>query len=555
MRFSPFRLAVPAVCALSLSLSTSAVRAQEPVDAAAVARIRDEGLKRSQLPATLAYLTDVIGPRLTGSPGLLRANEWTKGKLEEWGLVGARLEPWGEFGRGWTLERFSMEVIAPTAFPVIALPKAWSTGFSGTAEVVYLEATDDAGLEKYRGTLKGKIVMISPERDVAAHFAPEATRYTDEALSALASSGAGARVRGGQGGPNTAEMSPEQRERFQAMQRQRAMSARLLAFCKQERAAAVLDSARGDGGTLFVQQATVPSIDPPGPRGPEGVTGGQRGGNRRPSPWKQEAEKAMVPQVAVSVEHYNRILRMVRSGEAVRVDLRTKVRFNGTDSSPSFNTVAEIAGTDKADEVVMCGGHIDSWHGGTGATDDGAGVAVAMEAVRILKAIGAKPRRTIRVALWSGEEQGIFGSAGYVREHFGTREQPKPEHARFSGYFNLDNGTGRIRGVWCQGNSAVMPIFQAWLAPFADLGATTVTLRTTGGTDHLPFDGAGLPGFQFIQDTIEYDARTHHSNQDVFDRIQIEDMKQAATIMASFLLHTANRDDKLPRKTPVKFEP
>jgi Zn-dependent M28 family amino/carboxypeptidase len=262
----------------------------------------------------------------------------------------------------------------------------------------------------------------------------------------------------------------------------------------------------------------------------------------------------MVPQIAVSVEHYNRILRMLRAGEPVKINLRAKVRFNGTDTSPAFNTVARIPGTDKAEEIVMCGGHIDSWHGGTGATDDGAGVAVAMEAVRILKAIGAKTRRTIRIALWSGEEQGIFGSAGYVKEHFGTREQPKPEHARFAGYFNLDNGTGRIRGVWCQGNAGVMPIFKEWLAPFADLGATTLTLRTTGGTDHLPFDGAGLPGFQFIQDTIEYDARTHHSNQDVYDRIQVEDMKQAATIMAAFLYHAANREEKLPRKAPVKFD-
>lgn len=552
MRFSRLAFASLPLAVLSVAAVPAVVRAQEPVDATIVARIREEGLKRSQLPATLAHLTDVIGPRLTGSPGLLRANEWTRAKLQEWGLEDSHLEPWGEFGRGWTLERFSMEVVAPTAFPVIALPKAWSTGFSGTADVVYLEAGDDAALEKYRGTLKGKIVLISPEREVTAHFAPEAARYTDEALAALANSGAGARVRGGQGGPSAADMTPEQRERFQAMQRQRAMASRLLAFCKQEGAAAVLDSARGDGGTLFVQQATVPSVDPPAPR-PSAAGSGQ-GGGRRVSPWKRDAEKAMIPQIAVSVEHYNRILRMVRAGEPVRIDLRSKVRFNGTDNSPAFNTVARIPGTDKADEIVMCGGHIDSWHGGTGATDDGAGVAVAMEAVRILKAIGAKPRRTIRIALWSGEEQGIFGSAGYVKEHFGTREQPKPEHAKFAGYFNLDNGTGRIRGVWCQGNSAVMPIFASWLAPFSDLGATTVTLRTTGGTDHLPFDGVGLPGFQFIQDTIEYDARTHHSNQDVYDRIQVEDMKQAATIMAAFLYHAANRAEPLPRKAPVKFE-
>ena len=213
-----------------------------------------------------------------------------------------------------------------------------------------------------------------------------------------------------------------------------------------------------------------------------------------------------------------------------------------------YNTIGEWKGTDKADEIVMAGGHLDSWHTGTGATDNACGVSVAMEAVRILKAIGVKPRRTIRVGCWSGEEQGIFGSAAYVKAHFGTATAPGAEHAKFSGYFNLDNGTGKIRGVYCQGNTEIMPLFSQWLTPFADLGATTVTARNTGGTDHLPFNSAGLPGFQFIQDTIEYDARTHHSNMDTFDRVQIEDMKQAATVLAAFLYNAAMRDDKLPRK-------
>ena len=549
------RLRFLACAAVGVSALVSPVLAQESVDTAVVERIRAEGMRRSQLPSAMAMLTDVIGPRLTGSPGLDRANNWAKTTLENWGLAKARLEPWGEFGRGWTLDRFSMEVVAPTAFPVIAMPKAWSTGFSGKADVVYVEAADEAALDKYRGRLKGKVVMISPEREVAAHFSPEGSRWSDDALEALEKAGAGNRQRGGGGGaPDLSAMTPEQRERAQAMLRQRAMASRLLAFCKTEGAAAVLDCARGDGGTLFVQQATVPSTGQPAQAVRPGRAGGGAGA-RRVSPWKREAEKAMVPQIAVSVEHYNRMLRMVQAGEPVSVDIRTKVRFNGADNSPAFNVVAEIPGTDKADEVVMCGAHIDSWHGGTGATDNAAGSVVCMEAVRILKAIGAPLRRTVRIALWTGEEQGIYGSAGYVKEHFGTREAPKAEHGKLSGYFNLDNGTGKIRGVWCQGNSAVVPIFREWLRPFADLGAATLTLRNTGGTDHLPFDGAGLPGFQFIQDPIEYDARTHHSNQDVYDRIQIDDMKQAAVVLATFLYHAANRPELLPRKPAVRFDP
>jgi len=544
------RLCFIAAAAVGLAAFVAPAVAQEPIDSKMVERIRVEGLRRSQLPDTMAMLTDVIGPRLTGSPGLDRANLWVRDTLEKWGLVRARLEPWGEFGRGWTLDRFSMEVVSPTAFPVIALPKAWSTAWSGKAEVVFVEASDEAALEKYKGLLRGKVVMISPEREVAAHFSPEGTRWTDEALDALEKSGGGTRQRGGGATPDLAGMTEEQRQRVQAMMRQRSLAGRLLAFCKAEGAAAVLDAARGDGGTLFVQQASVPAVaTPPAARsGANGRPAGNGSAPRRVSPWKREAEKQMIPQIAVSAEHYNRMLRMVKAGEKVVVDTRTKVRFNGADNSKAFNVVAEIPGTDKADEVVMCGGHIDSWHGGTGATDNAAGTVVCMEAVRILKAIGAPLRRTVRIALWSGEEQGIFGSAGYVKEHFGTRENPKPEHGKVSAYFNLDNGTGKIRGVWCQGNSGVMPIFREWLSPFSDLGATTLTLRNTGGTDHLPFDGAGIPGFQFIQDPIEYDARTHHSNQDVFDRIQIDDMKQAAVVLASFLYHAANRSDLLPRK-------
>ena len=555
------RRAVVVTLATALSLAaisiSTPVSAQEAINPDVVSKIRKEGLTRSQLPETLEYLTEVIGPRLTGSPGLVRANEWTRKTMADWGLTNAALEPWGPFGRGWTQERFSLQVTAPTAFPVIGIAKAWSTGFTGTVDVVVLEAGSEDDLKQYEGKLQGKAVLISPIREVPAHFAPEGVRWTDEQLAQMVNNSGTGRRAGITGTPGvtagtpvaTNDMTAEQRDRMQQMQRQRTMSGRILSFCKEQGAAVVLDAARGDGGTLFVQQATVPTKpnnapaprrDPNAPFNPT-VT-------RRVQPWKKEAEKLMIPQIAVAVEHYNRIARMVKAGEPVKLAVESKVRFNGDDNSQVYNTIAEIEGSDLKDEVVLCGGHIDSWHGGTGATDDGAGVAVMMEAVRILKATGLKPRRTIRVALWSGEEQGIFGSGAYVKQHYGTKTEPKPEHAKVAGYYNIDNGTGKLRGIYAQGNEAVIPIFTEWFKPFADLGATTVTKRNTGGTDHLPFDSAGLPGFQFIQDEIEYDTRTHHSNMDVFDRIQLQDMKQAATIMAAFLYQTATRNEKLPRK-------
>ncbi|MBB6051058.1 M20/M25/M40 family metallo-hydrolase [Armatimonas rosea] len=519
-------------------------------DPAVMAKIREEGLKRSQLPQHLAYLTDVIGPRLTGSPGLLRANEWTKNKMIEWGLD-ARLEPWGPFGRGWTCDKFTASVVGPTAFNLIAAPRAWSTGWSGTADVVFVDADSPEALAKFKGKLKGKIALVSPIKELPAHFTPQGSRYTDEQLAAMASgalAGSGRpRQGGGGGGGLGADMTDEQRAAFQARMRQAQMVGQILAFCKAEGAVATLSQARsGDGGTIFVEQATVPQV--PTAREREEVR--QPGAPRAPrlNAYQVAAEKLMIPQIAVGAEHYNRIVRMVQAGESVSVALDLKVHFNGDDKSMAYNTIGEWKGTDKADEIVMAGGHLDSWHTGTGATDNACGVSVAMEAVRILKAIGVKPRRTIRVGCWSGEEQGIFGSAAYVKAHFGTATAPGAEHAKFSGYFNLDNGTGKIRGVYCQGNTAIMPLFAQWLTPFADLGATTVTARNTGGTDHLSFNSAGLPGFQFIQDTIEYDARTHHSNMDTFDRVQIEDMKQAATVLAAFLYNAAMRDDKLPRK-------
>ena len=518
-----------------------------------IVRVRDEGLNRSQVMDTLSYLSDVIGARLTASPNMKRANEWTRDQLAKWGLQNAHLEAWGPFGRGWTLKRFSAQVVEPQTIPLIAYPKAWSPALDGplTAEVVYVDAQNEADLQKFAGQLNGKIVLTAPMREVKARFEAPGTRLNEKELLTLADALEPRPPQRGGGSPGAAET-------FRAAQRLN--SAKYL-FFQKEGAALLIDPSRGgDGGTIFVQSATVPQPPPAGSPGP--------GAPRSIQSYDKNAPK-IPPQLVMSVEHYNRIARMIRAKEKVKMTVDLAVEWQDADPM-GYNTVAEIPGSDLKDEVVMLGGHMDSWHAGTGATDNGAGVAVAMEAVRILQALNLKPRRTIRVGLWTGEEQGLLGSAAYVAQHFGKLEpgnpgvvppgtpnsQPaappklvtQPDYDKLSAYFNLDNGTGKIRGVYLQGNEAVRPLFRQWLAPFRDLGAATLSISNTGGTDHLSFDRIGLPGFQFIQDEIEYDTRTHHSNQDVFDRIQGDDMKQAATIMAAFIYDAAMRDEKLPRK-------
>jgi carboxypeptidase Q len=575
----------------------------DPID-----RIKDEGLNRSQLMATLSYLTDVIGPRLTGSPNLRRANEWTCQTLTRWGLANAHLEAWGPFGKGWTLKRFSAQVIEPQCIPLIAFPKAWSPSTEGAlaAQVVYFDAKSEADFARFKGKVKGAIVLTGPPREVSARFEPLATRRTDKELLDLAdaaeptpfrldmggqpgnrnpsqnSNQGGQRDRGPGGGPGanppgappTAGSGPagaqptSRRMRFgPEMRAQMELARKKTKFLADEGAALLVDcSNQGDGGTLFVSGASVP-----------GAAGfpmpGQAQPARRVSAWDKDAPK-IPPQIVVAKEHYNRLVRMIEQGEKLKMVVDISAQFHDDDLL-AYNTIAEIPGSDLKDEVVMLGGHLDSWHSGTGATDNAAGVSVAMEAVRILKALDLKPRRTIRIGLWSGEEQGLFGSRAYVAQHFGKASDPmaammgapesssakkdssngkpasadpKPEYAKFSAYFNVDNGTGKIRGVYMQGNEAVRPIFRKWLQPFREMGASTLTLSNTGGTDHQSFDGIGLPGFQFIQDEIHYGTRTHHSNQDVYDHIQAEDMKQAAVVLASFVYNTAMRDEKLPRK-------
>jgi carboxypeptidase Q len=573
-----------------------------PVDP--IERIKDEALNRSQVMATLSYLTDVIGPRLTASPNMKRANEWTRDTMTKWGMENAHLEKWGTFGKGWVLKRFSIQVVEPQCIPLIAFPKAWSPGVTGpvVGEVVDLDAIKtEADLQKLKGKLKGSFVLVSPPAPVEAHFDPLGTRLTDKELLELANaSEPNARrpraprtpaatptpttpptgpVAANTPAPPTPPAAPaqpafggrgamtqEQRDRLQ-LQRKK------MIFAMEEGATAVLEvSNNGDGGTLFVSQATIPSTPLPEPGAGPGAGGGP--GARRTSAWDKDAPK-FLPQITIAKEHYNRLIRMMRQGETPKIALDLAVETQ--DDVDLFNTIAEIPGTDLKDEVVMLGGHMDSWHSGTGATDNAAGVSVGMEAMRILKTLDLKPRRTIRIGLWSGEEQGLMGSAAYVKEHFGQRgdgtrgaggggggfggggPQPKvttkPDYDKFAGYFNLDNGTGKVRGIYLQGNEAARAVFRPWLTPFKEMGASTITISNTGGTDHQSFDGIGLPGFQFIQDVVEYDSRTHHSNQDVYDRIQPDDMKQAAAIMAAFVYQTAMRDQKLPRKPTETIPP
>ena len=517
-------------------------------------KIKEEGMKNSQVMQTLSYLTDVIGGRLTNSPNMKRANEWTRDKMKEWGLQNARLESWGPFGRGWSLKDFSAKVVEPQAIPVIAYPKAWSPSTKGavSSEVVYLDAKTEEDLAKYKGKLKGKIVLVVPPRELRADFEGLGKRRTDEDLTKLANAP----------DPNDPDrpqqqITPEQRQQFMNSMIQ---AAKRMNFLLEEGAAVLVDTSfKGSGGTLFVQGASVAQ---PIPDKLEDFFAGNR-----LAASDKAAESRMIPQMTMATEDYNRLVRMIQQGVKPVMNVNIQAQYHDEDLM-GYNTIAEIPGTDPnlKDEIVMVGAHLDSWHSAGGATDNAAGSAVAMEAARIILASGLKPRRTIRVALWSGEEQGLHGSREYVKQQFGemkgggnnpfggnnSGQKPElvktPNYDKFSAYYNLDNGTGKIRGVYLQGNSGIAPIFRAWLEPFKDMGATTVTLANTGGTDHLSFDRIGLPGFQFIQDEIEYSTRTHHSNQDNFDRIQAEDMKQAATIMAAFAYQTAMMDEKLPRK-------
>jgi carboxypeptidase Q len=513
---------------LLLFVTVLPLGAQAPtaLDLNAIQQIKDEGFNRSQIMDIMSYLTDVYGPRLTNSPNIKQAADWTTGKMKEWQLANVHLEPWGPFGKGWSNERISVQVISPRPFPLIAYAKAWTPGTNGpvTAEAVWSPIQKEEDMEKYKGTLKDKFVLTAPLPEVTVHYEAQAHRYTDAELADIAT-----------------QPVPGKREedRFAQFRARRELNQKIQKFLVEEGVAAWIETSDGsDDGTVFVQSG--------GPRDPKDP----------PAP----------PRVAVAIENYGRLVRMLEKKVPVTLQVDIQNEFYEDDLN-SFNIIGEIPGADKAkaEEVVMIGAHFDSWHSGTGATDNGAGSGVMLEAMRILKATGVRLRRTVRIGLWTGEEQGLLGSRAYVKQHFGDwepdtdpdKEKIKilPEQARLDAYYNVDNGSGKIRGIYLQGNEAIAPLFTQWMEPFHNLGMNTLSIRNTGGTDHLSFDAVGLPGFQFIQDPIEYETRTHHSNMDVYERIQEPDMKQMAVIVASFVYLTANRDEMVPRKPQPKIRP
>jgi carboxypeptidase Q len=521
---------------VAIAFAVAFVEAQtEKLDYATIGRIRDEGLNRSQVMDHVSWLSDIYGPRLTGSPAILQASDWVIKKVTEWGLTNAHREPW-KFGKGWSLVRFSAHLVEPQVQPLIGLPIEWSAGTRGTVtgDVVRVQIATEADFAKYRGKLAGKIVLTQPPRQVRLLEGPIILRmddrWTREAETTPVPTARGAR---GAGAP--AEDEPGAGGRGAAA----AFRQKLSEFMAAEGALAIFergsdtDMAAGGSDLTWQQQR------------PDGGTIFPAGA----APRDENAGKG-VPRVTLAVEHYNRMVRILDKGVPVKVELNVETKYYDETSMNGFNTIADIPGADLASEVVMLGAHFDSHPYATGATDNATGSAAMMEAVRILTAIGVKPRRTIRLALWGGEEQGLLGSRAYVREHFADIETMtlKPEHAKLAAYFNSDNGTGRVRGIWMQGNLAVRPIFEQWIAPLRDLGVTILSPRPVTSTDHLSFDNAGLPGFQFLVDRLEYNARTHHSNMDTYDRVQREDMVQQAAVLAVFAYNAAMRDDKLPRK-------
>ncbi len=528
------------VCALVLVLSFGpAALSQEKVDLETISRIRYEGFRDSKVMELASGLMDAIGERLTGSPNMKRANEWTRDQLTAMGLSNAHLESWGPFGRGWANQYVNARMTSPDVVPLLVYAKAWTPGTNGvvSGKCVRANIEEKKDFDKYRGKLAGMVVILGPEAEVKTITEAPYKRLSDDDLAKIGE-----------------YEIPGERPPFRMAEiaKRRQFIKDLNQFFADEKVLAVIDHSRGTagGGTVFVQS----------------------GGSYK------TGETTTVPQLTMASEHWSRIARLLQQKKDVTLELNVASTFYDDDPM-QYDTIAEIPGTDKKDEVVMLGAHLDSWHAGTGATDNGAGTVVMMEAVRILKALDIKPRRTIRIGLWSGEEEGLLGSQGYVEQHFGSRppmDDPnmkgmptllrreagpvtvKLEQAKVSAYFNVDNGTGKIRGIYLQENEAVAPIFEAWMRPFKDLGMTTLAMRNTGGTDHLSFDAVGIPGFQFIQDPIEYDTRTHHSNMDVYDRLQPDDLKQISVIVASFVYDAAMRDQMLPRKPiekPLPREP
>jgi hypothetical protein len=483
-----------------------------------VASIRAEGLENSSVAEIASYLADVIGPRLTGSPNIRQAQRWLLEQMEELGLDNVRLEQTDVHTVGWELERASVHMLEPDYQMVIGYPLAWSMGTSGPVieRAVIADIKSRADLERFRGRLNGAIVLATPKMPVAPRFVPDAFRHTEETLHAYETEGIDLNMR-------RYGVGQMQQTRFRLDDD--ITQAEVDEFFKSEGVVAVLRASTSSDGT--VAASAVP---------------GMRGNRTR------EAVENTLPTISVAAEHYNRIYRILEREIPVTMEVDVRVRLDDSDTQ-GYNVLGDIRGSDLADEVVGIGGHLDSWHSGTGATDNAGGVAVVMEAMRILKALDLQPRRTIRAMLWTYEEGGLHGARAYVRDHLGNpTDGTKPDYDKFSVYFNMDSGTGQFRGIHINGNLLVIPIFEAWMRPFHDLEVKTISQYNHRGSDHMAFNGAGLPGFQFVQDRIDYRARTWHLNMDTFDHVLPEDLKINAAVMASFAYHAAMRDELIPRK-------
>lgn len=497
-------------------------------DTAIIQQIKKEGLENSQVMDIAFHLTEKSGPRLMNSPGFYRAMDYSMNQLKEWGLQNVEKDEWGNFGKGWELKKFYVAMKSPWYKPVIAFPKAWtsSTGGLKTAEVILIdpEADSTALVNNYKGKLAGKILAMDKLIEYELDDKSDLVRYSKVELDSMAA----IQLEKKETAP--AEMAEQRRKWIQSWREARKKAEVLGNLAREEGAVAIISSSpRNHDGTVFVQQGGTHAMDAP--------------------------ENFL--DIAMALEDYNMIVRLVRANEPVTLELEVDSKFY-KDEEKGYNVIGEITGTDPKlkDEVVMIGGHLDSWQGSVGATDNAAGSAVMMEVMRILKTLNIQPKRTVRIGLWGGEEQGIFGSRGYVSKTFANSEDMKlkPAHEKFQVYFNLDNGTGRINGIHLQENLAAKDLIKTWLSPFEEMGATTITASNTGGTDHLSFDGVGLPGFQFIQDEVEYNSRTHHSNMDSYDHLVEDDLKQAATVIAGLVYQAAMSDQKVPRKELPKAQ-
>jgi carboxypeptidase Q len=505
--------------------------AKDRPDPGMLSAIRAEELNHSKVMDHAGWIADVFGPRVTGSENLEKAAQWAQEQMKSWGLVNIHEERF-PFGKGWELQHFDANLVEPNYQPLIGFPKSFTPGTKGrvTGEVVRVKVESEDDFAKYRGKLQGKIIVRQPVREVRLLEGTVVQRWTPDLIKEAESTPLV--------GPSAGGAGP-------AVARAAEFNAKAEAFFIQEGVVAELDrgvdaylvrgdnqmswmTQRTDGGTIFVQ------------------AGG---------PFDSAKAGSVLPQVTLAVEHYNRILRIMEKGIPVRVELDIAASFRDeiAGHENGFNVIGEIPGTDLANEVVMLGAHLDSHQSATGATDNAAGVAVMMEVMRILKAVGAKPRRTIRVALWGGEEEGELGSKAYVRSHFynTSNNTALPDYKKLSAYYNLDNGTGKICGIWIQGNFAAEPLFRSWFGSLKDLGVTAIAPRSVAGSDYSQFDDVGLPGFQFMQDRLEYNSRTHHSNMDTVDRLQRDDLAQMAIVVATFAYNTAMQQEMIPRKTFV----